>query len=162
MKEDLERLQDTAERYEKRYGNCAQAVVGAFLDTYGIPSEDVFRSSCGLYGGVGLSGDSCGALNGSILVISYVSGREFDEYEQGTPEDCTEMCKEIVSRFKEEYGSMDCRDIQEEIIGESFDFWNQNDVRAFSRSKGPDKECPKVVKRAARWTAEILKENGYL
>ena len=162
MKEKLNELLKNAKRLEKQYGNCAQGVCGAFLETFGYPSEDVFRSSCGLYGGVGLSGNSCGALNGSILVISYLSGREHDDYSSPTPEDCRDMSKDIVKRFKEEYGSINCRDIQRKKIGRSFDFWDEKEAAAFSESKGPDEVCPRVVEKASEWTADILIEYGYL
>ena len=162
MIEKIEDLRDAAKRNEKKYGNCAQGVCGAFLETYGFPCKEVFRSVCGLYGGVGLSGNSCGALNGSIVVISSISGREYDNYDKPTPDDCRDMCKEIVKKFREEYGSINCRDIQEEKIGRSFDFWDEDDVGAFGESKGPKEICPEVVKRSAMWTAEILKEYRYL
>lgn len=158
----IEDLKKAAYRNEKRYGNCAQGVCGAFLETYGFPSEDVFKSSCGLYGGVGLSGNSCGALNGAIIVISYLSGREYEDYDGETPDDCRDMCIDIVERFEEEYSSINCRDIQEEKIGRSFDFWDEDEVEAFVESKGPEEVCPEVVKKSAMWTAEILKEYGYL
>ncbi len=162
MVKKLSELEKSAYENEMKYGNCAQGVCGAFLETYGFPSEDVFRSSCGLYGGVGLSGNSCGALNGAVMVISYLSGREYDDYNEPTPDDCRDMCKEIVRRFEEEYGSIDCCDIQEEKIGRSFDFWDEDEVECFAESKGPEKVCPEVVKRSAKWTAEILHDYGYL
>ncbi len=162
MVEKFENLKEAAEKFERNHGNCAQAVCGAFLETYGFPSEEVFKSSCGLYGGVGLSGNSCGALNGSILTISFLSGREFENYNEPTPEDCSEMCKEMIDKFKGEYGSVNCEDIQEKTIGRSFDFRDEEDVEAFSESTGPDEECPKVVKKSAKWTAEILERYGYL
>ena len=162
MTEKIDELQKAAYRNEKKYGNCAQGVCGAFLETYGFPSKDVFKSSCGLYGGVGLSGNSCGALNGAIVVVSYLSGRRYDDYDGPTPDECRDMCKEIVKRFEEEYGSINCRDIQEETIGRSFDFWDEDDVEAFAESIGPEEACPTVVKKSARWTAEILNDYGYI
>ncbi|MFP4050907.1 MAG: C-GCAxxG-C-C family protein [Thermoplasmata archaeon] len=162
MTEKIDDLRDAAQRNEKRYGNCAQGVCGAFLETYGFPSKEVFKSVCGLYGGVGLSGNSCGALNGAVIVISSLSGREYDNYDEPTPDDCSDMCKEIVKKFKEEYGSINCRDIQEETIGRSFDFWDEKESEEFVESEGPEEACPKVVERSAKWTAEILEEYEYL
>lgn len=162
MNGKLEELLEAAYRNEKRYGNCAQGVCGAFLETYGFPNKEVFKSSCGLYGGVGLYGNSCGALNGSILVIIYLSGRGYENYDDPTPDNCRDMCKEIVKRFKDEYGSINCRDIQKETIGRSFDFWDEEESEAFAESEGPEEACPKVVERSAKWTAEILEEYGYL
>ncbi|MFW6196196.1 MAG: C-GCAxxG-C-C family protein [Thermoplasmatota archaeon] len=162
MTEKIDDLQEAAYRNEKKYGNCAQGVCGAFLETFGFPSKEVFKSSCGLYGGVGLYGNSCGALNGAIVVISYLSGREYDDYEGSTPDDCTDMSKEIVKRFKDKYGSINCRDIQKETIGRSFDFWDEEEAEAFGESKGPEEACPNVVKRSAKWTAEILEEYDYI
>ena len=56
--------------------NCAECVAEAAFSTIetGLPS-DVWRLATGFGGGIGLYGDTCGALTGAVLAVSAVHGR---------------------------------------------------------------------------------------
>jgi hypothetical protein len=68
------------------------------------------------------------------MVIGYVCGSTRHESFEGDPKLAHELLHNVYERFKEEYGTVLCKD-----------------VRA-----GADGDCPKVVGLAARWVAETL------
>jgi C_GCAxxG_C_C family probable redox protein len=73
--------------------NCAECVADALLasvDT-GLP-PDVLRLATGFGGGVGLSGDTCGALLGAVMALGAVHGRS------GLPEG--EDRRDVIARSR--------------------------------------------------------------
>jgi C_GCAxxG_C_C family probable redox protein len=53
--------------------NCAQSVLGAFCNNYGIEQDTAFKITCGLGSGV-RSAEICGAVSGAVLVIGLKYG----------------------------------------------------------------------------------------
>src|SRR5512137_3133821 len=75
-----EKIEEIRQRARKNFSlgyNCAECVTEAVLslvDT-GLP-EDVKKLATGFGGGIGLYGDTCGALVGAVMAVSAVHGRE--------------------------------------------------------------------------------------
>lgn len=161
--EDLrERVAKLAYQYEQEFGGCSQAVVGAFKNVLGSISDDTFKAATGFAGGIGLTGNTCGAVSGGIIVLSTYMGRDYQEFADtdGKRFDSFRLAKELVNRFESEYGSAACCKIQEKIIGRSYDIWTERDE--FLAAGGHDDKCPSVCANAARWIVEILNENELL
>lgn len=160
----LKEAEQLAYRYERDYGGCSQCVVGAIKETLGLISDDVFKAATGLAGGVGLTGNTCGALTGGVMVFGMALGREYDNF--ADPERIRfrtfELAKKLVERFEREYGSASCYDIQRKIMGRSFNLWDQTEYGEFLAAGGHEDKCPAVCGKAARWAAEILLEEGLL
>jgi C_GCAxxG_C_C family probable redox protein len=155
-KDIMKELEELAYKYEQEYGGCSQAVVGAFKKVVGNISDDVFRASTGLAGGVGLTGNTCGALLGGIVVLSNFQGREYKDFPdpEGKRFDSFRIAKKLVDRFEAEYGSAKCEHIMTKIMGRFYDIWTERD--AFLAAGGHDDKCPSVCGNAARWAAQIL------
>lgn len=162
VRKKIEEVGETAFKYEKDYGDCPQAVCGAFKDIFDFPSKDVFRAVSGIQGGIGKTQNCCGALIGGALVIGSKSGRKYENFDQDSPIECDRMVKKLVNRFQKEYGAVNCADIQEKIMGRSFNFWDEKEWEAFEEAGGHTEKCPSVCKNAAIWTAEILNENDLI
>ena len=64
--------------FEKRYHGCAQSTIAALYEVFAdLKNEDIFRAASGLGAGVGLSTQGhCGALSGTVMVLSQLFGRE--------------------------------------------------------------------------------------
>ena len=162
-KQDMMReVEELAYKYEQEYGGCSQAVVGAFKKVFGGISDDVFKATTGLAGGVGLTGNTCGALLGGVILLSAFLGREYEDFPDpdGKRFDSFRLSKKLVERFDSEYGSAKCQDIQTKIMGRHYDIWTERD--AFLAAGGHDDKCPSVCANGARWTLEILTEEGLL
>ena len=162
-KEDLiEEIEKLAYKYEQDFGGCSQAVVGAFKKTLGGISDDIFNASTGLAGGIGLTGNTCGALTGGVIVLSTFLGREYDNFADpdGIRFESFKLAKKLVERYEAEYGSPKCEKVMTKVMGRYYDIWTERD--AFLAAGGHDDKCPGVCANAARWVAEILVSEGLL
>ncbi len=154
-----ERAQQMASDYERKCTGCAQSVVAGLLDALGIedPGEGVFKAASGLADGIGLTGDgSCGALTGGCMVIGLLFGRERkDHQDMMKPMRSYLMCKALHDDFIERYGSCRCFDIQNELMGRTFNMYDPKELQEAFNSGMMD-HCSGVVGRSARKAAELI------
>ena len=68
-----ERSERAAELFKEGF-NCAQAVVGAFAKDIGLDEKTAMKVSAGFGGGVGRTGEICGALSGAAIVAGMLYG----------------------------------------------------------------------------------------
>jgi C_GCAxxG_C_C family probable redox protein len=155
--EIMERAYQLAKEYEMTCTGCAQSAVAGLLDTLGIKNDDVFKAASGLADGIGLSGDgSCGALTGCAMVIGLIFGRERKNHKDILkPMKSYLLCKELLNDFIQQYGSCRCYDIQEKLMGRTFDLLDPKDLEQAGPA-GMIEHCSSVVGRAARKAAEII------
>ncbi|MDG6224220.1 MAG: C-GCAxxG-C-C family protein [Candidatus Thermoplasmatota archaeon] len=153
-----DRAYDVAFEYERRYGGCTQAVLMAVRETIGGIPDDVVRSGYTFAGGSALSGrGTCGALAGGLMAIGLLYGRPVDGFgKEREFRDAYRLSIKLYERFIEEYGSITCSDIQERIMGRSFDLRTREGNIEFEEAGGHEDKCTSVAGRAARWTVEIL------
>lgn len=155
----LQEAYDKGREYEKECTGCAQTVIAGIFDTLDIRNEDVFKAASGLADGIGLTGNgTCGALTGGAMVLSYLYGRDYDNFsDMYAAMDSYMLAKKLHDRFVEKYGSPRCFDIQEDIFGRTFDLYDSEELEeAFN--EGMDEECSKLVGNTARLTVEIILE----
>lgn len=156
---------DLAYFYEKTYGCCSQCVLGAIKSSVGNISDEVFKAGTGLAAGLSGNGGACGALTGGIMSISSYCGREFSDLPDpnGIRFKTFKIARKLADRFVEEYGSVDCKDIQTKLMGRSFDIVKDPGSRdLLIAAGGHDTICTEVCGKAAAWVIEILDEEGLL
>jgi C_GCAxxG_C_C family probable redox protein len=138
----------------RAYEGCSRCVLWALQTHMRRPDDGALRASTAMAGGVARMGETCGALLGGIMFAGQVLAREdlrdFDAYVA-----TMEVAAQIFDRFKREFGTTRCRDIQEERLGRSFDFFKEEDREAWYRRGGLE-VCPLVCAEAARLTADVL------
>jgi C_GCAxxG_C_C family probable redox protein len=89
--------------------NCAQTVLSAFCEEYGLSKEFAYRLANGLGSGC-RSGEVCGALTGAILVIGLKYGQNtIDDLEAKMS--CHTKIEEFIRSFQQQNGSIICRDL---------------------------------------------------
>ncbi len=156
-REIAEKAGRLAEDYEKTCTGCGQSAVAGLLDALEIDSDDVFRAASGLADGIGLTGDgSCGALTGCALVIGLTVGRERkDHQDMMKPMKSYLLCKELHGDFIQRYGSSRCYDIQEKVLGRTFDLLDPEQFQEAFRVGMLD-HCSQVVGHAVRLTTEMI------
>ncbi len=160
----IKKIEQLAYNFEKQYGGCPQAVLAAFKKVYDFIGDDLFRAGTGLAGGLGLSGEVCGALLGAAMVISVVCGRDYSNLEdkEGNRYVAFKMVRELRQLFLDEYGSIHCYDIQKKIMGRKFDLWDKDEKKAFLIAGGHEDKCPKVCGNAAKWAWEVMAEKNLI
>ena len=85
--------------------NCAQAVFGAFADDLGFDEATALKMAAPFGGGFGRQREVCGAVTGASLVF----GLEYGDDKTAVYGYVQEFCR----RFKEECGSIVCRELLE-------------------------------------------------
>jgi len=137
--------------------NCAECVAEAVLtlvDT-GLPPETK-KVATGFGGGVGLYGDTCGAITGAVIAVGCVHGRS--GLPEGTdPKDAVKkaaqelygkpglyrLFNQIPNRFREKYGCTCCRD----LTSKWHDSWLCRDHAL---------HCREIITDAAGIAAELI------
>lgn len=124
---------------------CSQILLLQGLELMGKSNPDLVRAMHGLAGGLGFSGELCGALTGGASLLGLYAGK-------GTPEQEEDprlifMVEDLVKWFKaeyfEQYGGIRCAEI---LAGNS-----QNQAV----------RCPIMVMGVLQKSKELLVENGY-
>ncbi len=123
-----EKIEAIRQRARKNFSlgyNCAECVtesVLALVDT-GLPPE-VKKVATGFGGGVGLYGDTCGAITGAVIAVGCVHGRsklpedpdpkaaakKAGQQLYGKP-GLYRLFNQIPNKFREKYGFTCCRDL---------------------------------------------------
>lgn len=155
----LQEAYEKGREYEKECTNCAQTTIASIFDTLDIQNEDIVKAASGLADGIGLTGNAtCGALTGGAMVLSYLYGRDRDNFsDMLAAMDSYRLAKKLHDRFVERYDGPRCFDIQEDIFGRTFDLYDSEELEeAFN--EGMHEECSKVVGNTARLTVEIILE----
>ena len=160
----IEKAMQLAWDYTQKYGGCSQVVLAAIKETVGNISDEVFQSATGFAGGVARMGNACGALTGGIMALSCFWGRPYNDFADPDRRRVRTfaMCRKLVDRFLETYGDINCRAIQEKIMGRGYNLGDPNDFEQYIKDGGHVDKCTSVCANAARWTLEILNEEGLI
>ena len=125
-----------AQNHQKGY-NCAQAVACAFAEEMEIDESIIFKMMEGHGLGMGCMEGTCGAVT-AACVIAGAKNSTVDLGGPGSKGATYKISKAIVRRFKEESGSVICKELKGVETGT------------------PAKACPDCVKDAARILEEVV------
>lgn len=131
--EIIEKAYKTGHQFEKKHGGCCRCTVAALQKTIDfIPEDkDLFRAASCLDGGATPNGiQNCGSFTGLGMVIGWLCG----ENKFGNTKLSHKLIRQVYKRFEAEYGSVLCKDVRKKM----------------------NSDCPEVVGRATKWTAEVL------
>jgi len=154
-----EKVEEISQRARKNFSlgyNCAECVTEAVLTLVetGLPAE-VKKLATGFGGGIGLYGDTCGAIVGAVMAVSAVHGRaalpegegkeiliRSKQQLYGKP-GLYRLFNQIPNRFKAKYGQTLCRELTARWQTE----WLCRDHALF---------CREIITDAARIAAELI------
>jgi len=124
-KETIAAIRERARGNFSKGFNCAECVLEAVLATVdtGLPAESL-KMATGFGGGVGLYGDTCGAITGAVLAVGAVHGRSrlpagddrkaalkaAGQQLYGRP-GLYRLFNQIPNRIQEKYGHSLCREL---------------------------------------------------
>ncbi len=146
---------DKALRYELDYGCCPQCVLAAIQETVGVIDDATIKASHGLSGGGGLMGEgACGALTGGLMALSAKRGRDRDKLDKGRFIGNFQKGKDLVERFRTEFGGVTCQELQHQFTGRTYDMWKPEEYRAFSDARG--QKCALATAQVTKWVVEML------
>ena len=83
--------------------NCAQAVLLAFCEDYGMERETALTIAAGFGSGMAGLRETCGTVTGANMVIGLAKGKNRAE--------ANRAFREFADRFREKNGSLVCREL---------------------------------------------------
>ncbi len=143
-----------AEKYEYDYGACPQCVLATIQETVGGIEDSTIKAVHGLAGGGALMSEGmCGALTGGLVALSAKYGRDRDKLDKGRYLNNYKKCKELVERFRAEFGGVTCHQLQQQFTGQTFDMWNAEEYKAFDAARGH--KCAHATGKVTQWVIEM-------
>ena len=150
-----EQAYEKAVNYELEYGCCPQCVLATVQETVGVVDDATIKASHGLSGGGGLVGlGACGALTGGLMALSSKFGRDRDKLDKGRYINNFKKNKELVERFRAEFGGITCEELQKQFTGRTYDMWKADEYKAFDDARG--KQCAHATGTVTKWVIEML------
>ena len=146
--------EEKAKELFKEGYNCAQAVFVAFEDVIGIDRSTALKLSSSFGGGMGRMREICGAVSGMFMVLGCLYGYDDAKAVEEKKEHYV-LIREAAAKFKEENGSIICREILEEATP-----GGAPEERTEEYYK--KRPCVEYVGRCAAIVEEYLKERGTL
>lgn len=101
---------DTATALFKEGYNCAQSVVAAWADRYGIPRETALRMSAGFGAGIGRMRLTCGTACGMFMLAGLEHGAT-EGSDRAAKARTYEAVQQMAARFEKECGSLVCAEL---------------------------------------------------
>ena len=96
---------ELAKTYFQSGLNCAQSVVLAFKDQFGMDEDTLKKLSIGYGGGVGRQREACGAVLGMTMVLSYLLSDGNDKLS------IYSIIQSACKEFKDQVGSIVCKEL---------------------------------------------------
>jgi C_GCAxxG_C_C family probable redox protein len=141
MKERSSLFSEKAANYFERDYNCAQSVLLAMQEYYGVRRNKLIpRIAMAFGGGIGRRGSLCGALTGAIMAIGLKHGA--NKTVLIDKEEAYEIALKFYDQFVRECGSPFCR----ELIG--YDLTNPEELEKLRKSNVREEKCAQFVKKA--------------
>ncbi|MBE6951396.1 MAG: C_GCAxxG_C_C family protein [Ruminococcaceae bacterium] len=131
--------------------NCAQSVAVAFCDVTGLTEKQAARMSAAFGGGMGRMREVCGAVSGMLMVLSFLYGYDTPGDDASKKVLYTRV-QELAGKFREENGSIICREILKNPPSDP----NPTPRTADFYAKRP---CAKMVMTAARLLDKFIEEH---
>lgn len=102
--------EERARQLFKEGYNCAQSVAVAYADVLGMEEKAAAKMVSSFGGGMGRLREVCGAVSGIFLVAGSLYGYDDPKDYEGK-KDHYERIQELAARFREENGSIICREL---------------------------------------------------
>jgi C_GCAxxG_C_C family probable redox protein len=146
---------EKALKYELDFGCCPQCVLATVQETVGIIDDATIKASHGLSGGGGLVGlGACGALTGGLMALSAKYGRDRDHLDKGRYINNFKKNRELVEKFRHEFGGVTCEELQKQFTGQTYDMWKADEYKAFNDARG--NQCAHATGMVTKWVVEML------
>lgn len=130
--------------------NCAESVLLVLAEEFGQKTPLIPRIATGFGGGVGRSGNICGALSGAIMAIGLKIGcDEAEEKEKRTT--VYESVQLMIKAFEKEFGSTECKTLTQ------CDLQTQEGQDKYRSKEARKNLCPKFVSWCADYVAKRYK-----
>jgi C_GCAxxG_C_C family probable redox protein len=147
----MDRVKKAREYMAERKSNCSQSVFRVFSADLGLDENQALRISQGFGGGMGHTGNVCGAVTGAYMALGLANPATKENPRQSV-EKTYSLVSEFERTFKKMHGSVNCS----ELLG--YDLTKPEKV-AEAREKGVfTTKCPNFVADAVKIVDDLLKK----
>ncbi len=96
--------------FTQRGCNCAQSLLLAFCEDYGVDKNAAAKIAASFGGGIGRQGETCGALTGALMALGLKSQKDFLNDKDAKAE-MVLITQEFINKFRIAFGAVKCRDL---------------------------------------------------
>ena len=132
--------------------NCAQAVLAACGQSRGLPRDTALRVAASFGGGMGRTGETCGAVTGALMAIGLAHAKTAPN-EDAAREKGYQLTQEFLARFQAKHHTTRCRD----LIG--FDLTTPEGRKQALDSGVHKTVCSQLVRDAAEIVEQLLADS---
>ncbi len=138
--------------YHDRGFGCAQAVLTAFAEDFGMDEVTALKISTGFGSGMGRMCEVCGALTGGFMALGLKYGKvNTDGSKYGPATELTyELTAKLAEMFKEKYGTIYCG----KLLGLDLSLKENRDI-AVARNYFSER-CGSYIQSSIEMVEEIL------
>ncbi|UCH23521.1 MAG: C-GCAxxG-C-C family protein [Deltaproteobacteria bacterium] len=142
-----DRVQATVQTYQTSYP-CAQSLLSVYADEFGLDKEGALKVAAPFVGGMGMMGETCGAVTGAFMALGLKYG---GIKERGKiVSEMQKLVTKFVDKFEARNGAISCEKLLGVNISTPEGFRTAADKGLLSTL------CPNFVRDAAEITEEIL------
>jgi C_GCAxxG_C_C family probable redox protein len=146
-----QQIQIADQHIEGGYG-CAQAVLAAFATCYGLTGKEARSIASCFGGGVGRSGQVCGAVSGALMVLG-LHYWDDDAEVAPTKERIYAHSAEFMDRFAALHGTTQCRELIGAYLRDPLQLEKAKEDGVFSNL------CPGYIHDAIQLVEEFIHEH---
>lgn len=143
----MSKVESAVETFKSGF-NCCQSIISVYGPDLGLNKDLALLISSGFGGGLGRSGEVCGAVTGAIMVLGLKSG--YTIFSNDAKEKIYSIVRDFIAIYKERNNSILCRDLLGVDMGtpEGKKLVHEKGLTAIL--------CPKFIKDSAEILEEIL------
>ncbi len=105
----MARIKNVEELFKKGY-NCAQSLLAVYGNDFGIDYETALKIASALGGGMGKTGDTCGAVTGALMIIGLKYGA-LDAEDKKSESITYSISRQFIKKFEARNSTVVCRDL---------------------------------------------------
>lgn len=109
MENKSERVKKSLKLFNSGY-NCAQSVVCAYSDIFGISIEEGRKLSSGFGGGIGGLRRTCGAFSGLVILLGLKHGA-YDPNDNTAKRAYYKLIQDCEQEFKDKFETSNCKEL---------------------------------------------------
>mgnify|MGYP006291053483 CR=1 FL=1 len=129
--------------------NCAQSMIYAYGKAFFEKESLPLKLASGFGGGIASTGQTCGAVTGSLMVLGLYFGYA-DANDQSQKEKVKSIAREFMDAFEARQGALRCCD----LLGADV---NTQEGKDYIREHGViDKTCPQLIKDASEILEKLI------
>ena len=147
----MEPLEQAQMLFKEGY-SCSQSILMAFAPLFDLDRETAARLTASFGGGVARRGETCGAVNGALMVLGLKFGHT-SALDLDSKEKTYRAVQEFISQFQMRNGSTSCNQLLDLDISTPDGLQTANDSQLFST------RCPGFVEDAVEILYQLLASN---